>query len=131
VTADGKVAAIAKGRDLNRPNGIDFDSDGNLVVVTFGADEVMILSPKGKILSKRSLGAGQLDGLIVRGDGSVLVTSWEGKHIVRLDPSGDAETIVTGVSKPACFEVDEAHGRLLIPEVRENRIAIANLPDGR
>jgi predicted lipoprotein with Yx(FWY)xxD motif len=31
VTADRKVRTIAEGRDLDRPNGIDFDRDGNLV----------------------------------------------------------------------------------------------------
>ena len=125
VSGDGKVKAIATGPNLARPNGIDFDQDGNLVVVTFGSDKVFTMSPDGKILKTRKLKIGKLDGVIVEKDGTILVSSWKGKHIVRLKPDGSSETILTGVSKPACFELDTKHHRLLVPEVRKNRVVVA------
>lgn len=123
----GTVRAIAKGRDLNRPNGIDLDSKGNLKIATFAADEVLTMSRDGTILDRRKLDAGKLDGLVVQKDGSVLVSSWKGNHVVRLNPGGKAETILTGVKSPAAFDVDRAHERLLVPAVNQNRIVVAPL----
>lgn len=127
ITPGGEVRAIAEGRDLDRPNGIDVDGQGHLIVATYGADEVLTLSTEGEILETRKLGAGKLDGVVAREDGSVLVSSWDGEHIVRLDPDGTSETVLTGVKTPAAFDVDEKRGRLLVPEVQENRIAVAPL----
>ena len=130
VTVSGDVSRIAGGRDLERPNGIDFDPQGRLVVVTFAGDTVMTLSTDGEVIEQRTLGAGQLDGLVVRDDGSALVASWKGKHIVRLAPDGTKETIATGLTQPAAFDVDPQHGRLLVPQVKLNEIAVLPLPPG-
>ena len=128
VDTDGSYRAIAEGRDLHRPNGIDFDPQGRLIVVTFAADEVMTMSTEGEILDRTKLGAGQLDGLVVREDGTRLVSSWKGKHVVRLSPDGQAETLLTGLTQPACFDVDAERGLLLVPEVKKNRVTVAPLP---
>ena len=128
VSPEGEAEAIAKGRDLKRPNGIDFDAQGRLKVATFAGDEVLTISRDGELLSRDKLGAGQLDGLLVRDDGGILVSSWKGKHVVRLDPDGKAETLITGLVQPACFEVDARRGLLLIPEVKKDRVTVAPLP---
>ena len=130
VDPDGSYRAIADGRDLHRPNGIDLDGRGRLIVVTFAADEVLTMSTEGDILDRQTLGAGQLDGLVVRENGARLVSSWKGKHVVRLSPEGQAETLLTGLTQPACFDIDVERGLLLVPEVKENRVTVAPLPRG-
>lgn len=127
ISMSGEVARIAEGRDLARPNGIDFDPEGRLIVVTFGGNTVMTVSIEGEVLETKTLAAGQLDGLVVRDDGTMLVSSWKGEHIVRLAADGTAETVVTGLVQPAAFDVDEQHGRLLVPQVKLNEIAVLPL----
>lgn len=127
ITMSGEVTRIAGGRDLERPNGIDFDPDGRLIVVTFGGDSVMTLTTEGEIIDQLALGAGQLDGLVVRDDGTRLVSSWQGRHIVRVNPGGEPETVVTGLTQPAAFEFDPVHDRLLVPQVKLNKIAVVPL----
>lgn len=127
IADDGAVAKIAGGPELARPNGIDTAPDGSLLVATFGGNSVMRVSRDGEVLERTKLDAGQLDGLLVREDGTRLVSSWKGKHLVRLAPDGASEVIVTGLVQPACFELDEARSVLLVPEVEANRIAVLPL----
>lgn len=119
-----QVKKIASGRDLSRPNGIDVDGEGNLVVATFGSDKILSVSPKGKILGEQRLKAGQLDGLVVRKDGSRLVSSWKGKHVVKVTPDGKETVLLSGATTPAAFDVDTKRNLLVVPMVRENAIAV-------
>ncbi len=130
IDPDGNVEKIASGRELARPNGIDFDPDGNLVVVTYAADRVMTMSRDGEILNEKQLDAGKLDGLVVLDDGTKLVSSWDGEHVVRIAPDGTVSTILTGVVQPAAFDVDPEKGLLLVPQVKENAVAVVPLPSG-
>lgn len=130
IGGDGTVAKIAGRPELARPNGIDFAADGSLVVVTFGGNSVMRVSRDGEVLERTKLDAGQLDGLLVREDGTRLVSSWKGKHLIRLAPDGTSEVIATGLVQPACFELNEARSLLLVPEVKANRIAVLPLGGG-
>lgn len=130
VAPDHSIATIAEGRDLHRPNGIAFDSNGDLVTVTYGSNLVITLSTDGRIHGKRQLPAGQLDGLLVQDDGSMLVSSWKGKNVVRIAPDGAIQTVLTGLVEPAAFDVDRAHSRLLVPQVKANAIAVAPVSGG-
>ena len=127
VDADGSYRPIAEGRDLHRPNGIDWDREGRLVVVTFGGDEVMTLTTDGEVVNRRTLDAGQLDGLVVADDGRMFVSSWKGRHIVRLDPDGTSETVLTNARTAAAFDLDSENNRLVVPLVRENKVAVVSL----
>lgn len=127
VSADGEVSTLAKGRHLERPNGIDLDREGNLIVVTFAGKKVLTISKDGEVLETTKVDAGKLDGLVVRDDGSRLVSSWDGKHIVRIAPDGTAKTVLTGVRTPAAFGFDEERQRLLVPLVKENKVVAAPL----
>jgi sugar lactone lactonase YvrE len=75
IAPEGEVTRLAHGRHLHRPNGIGFAPDGRLVVATFAGDEVMLLSRQGEVMGRRKLGAGRLNGLVVRKDGTALVSS--------------------------------------------------------
>lgn len=127
VAPGGEVAPIASGRDLHRPNGIDMDEAGNLIVVTFGGDSILTVTTDGEITGTQTLDAGKLDGLVVRPGGTRLVASWDGKHIVRVSPDGTQEVVLTNVASPAAFDVDTERNRLLVPLVQQNRIEVAPL----
>ncbi|SFP61280.1 SMP-30/gluconolactonase/LRE family protein [Tranquillimonas alkanivorans] len=127
VGPNGTATTIASGRHLQRPNGIDFGPQGNLVVATYAAAEVMLLSREGEMLQSRTLDRGQLDGLVVRSDASVLVSSWKGRHVARIGPDGEIEVLVTGLTQPACFDWEPDEQLLLIPQVKANAVAVVGL----
>lgn len=129
IAADGSVTKIAGGAPYGRPNGIGFGPDGNLVVVTFAANEVLLISREGDILGRRTLDQGQLDGLVVTDGGTVLVSSWAGHHIARLNREGQSEVLVTGLTQPACFDFLPEHNLLLVPEVKLNRVTVVALDE--
>lgn len=128
VEPGGKVRAVAEGKNLERPNGIAIDRDGNLIVVTYGSNKVLTLSTDGNVLNATILRDGQLDGLALQEDGSKLLSSWKGEDIVRLSPDdSSAEVVVTGVHTPAAFEVDEERGQMVVPLVEDNKVVVAPL----
>jgi len=79
------------------------------------------------VLDRKTLQPGQLDGLVMRDDGSRLVSSWKGRNILRVAPDGSTETVLSGVRTPAAFDVDSKRQRLLVPLVQENRVVVAPL----
>lgn len=127
VAQDGTVDRIAHGRDLHRPNGIDVNPDGTLSVVTYGGTTVINMTTDGDIKNRKKLKAGKLDGLIVGTGGGHLVSSWNGRHIVRIAPDGKTSVVLTDVRSPAAFDVDRKRGLLLVPEVRHDSVAVARL----
>lgn len=123
ISADGNVTKIASGEDLHRPNGIALDPSGNIVFVTYGGDEIVMMSPDGKVLDRRTLDVRKLDGLVLDG-GTALVSSWDDHSIVAVDGDGPGKRIATGLTSPACFEVDRQHHLLLVPEVNADTVAV-------
>ena len=125
--ASGKPAAIARGEQLQGPNGVLAGPDG-LTVVEFMSNRVLRVAPDGTVSPRFSLPQGGLDGAVRLQDGSLLVSSWEGNVVYRVDPQGKAEAFVQNVPGPADLGVDAKRGRLLIPQFTENRLRIVPLP---
>jgi DNA-binding beta-propeller fold protein YncE len=116
------VTRIARGRQLERPNGLDF-VDGKLRVVTFGGNRIYeILDGRPKTLGH--LPRGQLDGLVHLDGGDVLVSSWQGNEIYRGAPDGPFHPILAGLSAPADIGYDPTHHRLLVPHPNNNQVTV-------
>jgi sugar lactone lactonase YvrE len=112
----------ASGKDLNRPNGLAV-VNGAVWVVSFGANELFQIenSKKGPV---SQMPKGSLDGLMALADGSVLVSSWEGKAVYRGNPGATFQAVVENVDSPADFGIDTKRNRLLIPHFMENRVSL-------
>jgi hypothetical protein len=121
ITAD-KPQKIASGSELNRPNGVEV-VDGKVWVVSFGANELYQID-KGKKTNVTKLPKGSLDGLVHLGDGSFLVSSWDGKAVYRGKPGGNFATVVSNVDSPADIGYDAKRHRLLVPHFTENVVTI-------
>ena len=117
-----KPKRLARGSDLNRPNGLAV-SGGTVWAVTFGAAELFRLDggSKGNAVT---LPAGSLDGLVVTDDGSFLVSSWDAKSVFRGPSGGPFEPVVENVDAPADIGFDAKRGRILVPHFMENRVSI-------
>jgi len=126
VTAAGKYETIVKGKDMGRPNGI-IDHDSNFTVVTFGSSEVYLLDRVGKRSSMPAPPNGALDGLIKLNDGSLLISSWGGSAIYRLDSDGTYSTLADSLDAPADIGYDSKRNRVLVPLFKQNKVVILSL----
>ncbi len=126
INKKGKAVKIAQGDDLGHPNGLLWVGDsanGKLWCVTFGSGELYSVdtslaaylgkpAPKGTPVK---LPKGQLDGIVPLADGSLLVSSWEGKAIYRGTPGGTFTLVIPGLKAPADIGYDGKRGRVLVP----------------
>ncbi len=124
--AGGKAIAVIKGPKLGRPNGITVNGTG-ITVVTFGSGEVYRVDPKtGARTDLPKPPKGQLDGVETLADGSLIVSSWEGQAIYRLN-SGTYTTAIDSVPTPADIGYDISRNVVLIPIMSANHIEIRKL----
>lgn len=121
-----KAKKYASGTDLNRPNGVAVIG-GKVWVVTFGSHELYPIE-NGKKGPPTTLPKGSLDGLVVLNDGSLAVSSWDGKAVYRGKPGETFQAVVENVDSPADLGYDTRRNRLLIPHFVENQVTIHSLP---
>src|SRR5690606_18921524 len=75
---------IASAPGIAAPNGLVADDQG-VVIVGFGSGAVLRIPAAGGAPEQvATLPAGQLDGVVRLGDGSLLVSSWEAQSIFRV-----------------------------------------------
>jgi hypothetical protein len=118
--------ALASGSELEGPNGILAESD-SLTVVTFGGKSILRLGREesASLRLVAQLPAGQLDGVVRRRDGSLLVSSWEARGVYRVSAQGGTvKLVIDGVTSPADIGWDSKRHRVLIPVFQENRVLI-------
>lgn len=129
---DGEPVTVVEGTDLGGPNGLAV-LDGVVLMVTFGAPQVRAVPAMGgtaEVLVE--LPGGQLDGVVVLTDGSLLVSSWETSSVyhVPVGAEGDVTTVVEGVPSPADIGWDSRRDKILIPVFQEDRVEIRHLDRG-
>jgi hypothetical protein len=108
------VATVAEGVELGRPNGIAVTGQEALVV-TFGTGEVFRVSGDGSREPVAVSAGGQLDGVEVLEDGTVLISDWATSCVVELTDAGAFECRIPEVEAPADIGYDADRGRVLIP----------------
>lgn len=126
VSPDGEVEKLAtESKGLGAPNGVAL-IDGEIWVVSLSSNELYRLED-GHKADVVMLPTGGLDGFVPLSDGTVLISSWEGKAVYRGPLSGEFTPIVENVTSPADIGVDSKRNLLLIPVFQENRIQIQPL----
>ena len=124
IDAKKKLTNVAKGKEMNRPNGIIVAPDGKIWVNTFGAPELYWLGPKGEKKDVATLPKASLDGLVLLPGGDVLVSSWESQTVYRGKPTGPFTAIVTDVKSPADMGWDSKRSRVMIPLFQADEIQV-------
>jgi sugar lactone lactonase YvrE len=123
VISGKKATPFFANKDLKGPNGVAF-SGKDLVVCTFGANELYKLDAKKGKLEVTTAPNGGLDGLVVGKDGTVWVSSWGGQAIYKGKLGGTFEAVVTNVSGPADFGLDTKRNRILVPRFMDNAVDV-------
>lgn len=124
ITAN-KATKVASGADLKGPNGIAV-TGGTVWAVSYGGNELYQID-KGKKTNVTTLPKGSLDGLVQLADGSLLISSWDGKAVYRGKPGGAFTAVAENINSPADIGYDTKRNRLLIPHFMDNIVTIHNV----
>lgn len=123
----GRIATLAQGPQLGRPNGIAVGPRG-IFVVSFGSGEIAQFTAGGQRTPVVPPSERQLDGIVFLPDGGFLFSSWGDQAIYRVGADGAVAPIVEGVVSPADIEYDAQRSRVLIPLLTENRVLFRDVP---
>jgi hypothetical protein len=129
ITPDGQASIWIQGPPLNRPNGVAFDPDGNVVVVNIGDDAVLTFSAADASLLKTEHAAqAGSDGLVIMDDGTKYVSSVQLGGISRIPAGGGAaELIAENVPSAASMCYDAGGNQLVVPMNANNALAFIPL----
>ena len=123
---DGKPRKIISGPELGAPNGLLLQGE-DLWVVTFASGELYKVTKDGKRDAVEKMPAGMLDGIVADKDGTLHVSSWEGKSVIRGKPGGEWSVVVKDVESPADIDYDPKRKRILIPGFNTNKLTTHQL----
>lgn len=125
VTPDLRVEPFVRGASLGQPNGIA-TADRDLFLVTWGTGVFALVTADG-LAAELELPAAQLDGVVRVGEGRWLVSSWAGRCIYAVAPTGTSEVRFGDLEAPADLGYDAARGRLLIPLFQSDSLLVRRL----
>ena len=126
VFPDGSYQTILKNKDLGWPNGIAI-SGRHLIVITSQSNEVYRVLRDGQRYILPAPPTGFLDGLVAMDDGSLIMSSWAGSAIYRLDKNGSYSTVVDSLESPSDIGYDSKRNRLLVPLFMKDKLVILPL----
>jgi hypothetical protein len=127
VRPDGSWRVLIDGAPLDRPNGVDVDDAGNIVVVNAGDTAVLTFSRAGALLNTEHAAQPGSDGIVIMPDGTKYVSSVQQGGVSRIRPGRAAELIATNIPSAASMCYDGGANQLVIPMNQNNGIAIVPL----
>ena len=127
ITKDGAASMFVQGAPLRQPNGVAFDTQGNIVVVNIGNNEVLTFSPAGQLLRTEQAVQPGNDGLVIMKDGTKYVSSVQMGGVSRIRPGQKAELIAQNIPNPASMCYDSGANQLVIPMNANNAMAFIPL----
>jgi hypothetical protein len=118
---------LVEGEALGRPGGLAADAAGLLVATTAG-ERVLRIGYDGGITTVATVPGGSLGGLVLRPDGTLLVSAAEGAAVFRLDPaSGAADPLVEALGTTGLIGYDPGRSVVAIPVPARNAVVFRNL----
>jgi hypothetical protein len=127
IRPDGSSSIFVQGEPLQRPNGIAFDPERNIVVVTMGTTAVLTFSPEGTLIRTEHAAQDGSDGLVILPDGTKYVSSVMRGGVSRIRPGQPAELIARNIPSPASMCYDAGGNQLVIPMNANNALAFVKL----
>ena len=126
VVDSGRARVLTKRTELGSPNGILWTDKGLIVVTNDDSGEIYRLDDERRRQDVTRLPGGKLDGLLALGD-SLLVTSWAASAIYRGTMGGAFVVAIADVKSPADIGYDTKRGRLLVPRLLDDTVAVYEL----
>ena len=127
VTPSGEAAIFVQGAPLFRPNGIEIDGDGNIVVVNMGNPDVITFAPDGKLVRTQQAAQAGSDGIVIMPDGVKFISSVTFGGVSMIPPDGPARLIAQNIPSAASMCYDAGANQLVIPLNANNGLAFISL----
>lgn len=127
ITPDGDVSMFVQGAPLFRPNGVDVDADGNVVVVNMGNPDVITFAPDGSVVRTQQAAQAGSDGIVTMPDGTKFVSSVTLGGISMIPAHGEARLIAENIPNAASMCYDSGANQLVIPLNANNGLAFVSL----
>jgi hypothetical protein len=127
ITPAGAASIFVQGAPMRQPNGIAFDTQGNIVVVNIGTEDVITYAPDGKVVRTEKAAQSGNDGLVVMKDGTKYVSSVVNGGVSRIRPGKPAELIAQNIPNPASMCYDPDANQLVIPMNANNALSFIRL----
>ena len=127
IAPNGTVSVFAQGAPLFQPNGIAFDSQGNIVVVNIGNADVLTFSPSGRLVRTEQAAQAGSDGLVIMPNGTKYVSSVRNGGVSRIRPGRPPELIARNIPSAASMCYDAGANQLVIPMNANNSLAFIPL----
>ena len=127
ISPDGTASIFVQGAPLRQPNGVAFDTQGNIVVVNVGNNDVLTFSPGGQLVKTETAAQPGSDGLVIMPDGTKYVSSVVNGGVSRIRPGQPAELIARNIPSAASMCYDAGANQLVIPMNANNALAFVPL----
>jgi hypothetical protein len=127
IAPDGSASIFVQGAPLRQPNGVAFDSQGNIVVVNIGNADVVTFSPSGQVVRTETAAQAGNDGLVIMSDGTKYVSSVVNGGVSRIRPGQPAELIARNIPSAASMCYDAGANQLVIPMNANNGLAFISI----
>ena len=92
-------------------------------MVPIGANSLVRIEPNEGLAVVAELPQAQLDGVVVAGDGSILVSSFGANAVYQVDSTGTVHEIISN-TPVADIGIDVERNSILIPQLDANRLVI-------
>lgn len=121
IGTDHAVTTVLEGEQVTTVNGIAWEAANNrFIMVFFGGPAIRSWTPGSPTLDSIAAGPGGHDGVVILGDGRILVSSWADSTVF----AAGGATVVTGMESPADFGFDAGRGQIAIPLFNANAVAL-------
>lgn len=127
ISPSGEAAIFVQGAPLFRPNGVEIDQDGNIVVVNMGNPDVITFAPDGKVVRTQQAAQAGSDGIVIMPDGVKFVSSVMFGGVSMIPPDGPATLIAHNIPSAASMCHDAGANQLVIPLNANNGLAFVSL----
>jgi sugar lactone lactonase YvrE len=128
-TTGGAGTVFASGSSLNTPNGLAFNSAGNLLVDNYAANNIIQYTPNGVGTVFASTGLSSPYGMALDGNGNLYVANaGTGGYIEKYTSSGVGSVFASGVGYPVGVAING--GNLYVAQFNNNSIAKIGLGGG-
>ncbi|MGM0612150.1 MAG: T9SS type A sorting domain-containing protein [Bacteroidota bacterium] len=120
---------LSEANALDSPNGILFDQNGELVIVSFVSNAPLetIDREDGFISFSMGTGISDMDGITQDASGTYYLSSWDEDAVFEFNsltspPTVSDDIVVTNTSDPADIYYDDQYDVLIIPEFNNNDV---------
>jgi len=121
ITPNGTVSTFATG--VNYPDGLAFDTVGNLYVLNRGTNEILRVGPTGGVATVFVSGLPGLPlGITFDSNGNLLVGDFDGGTIAQVTPGGVMTNIGSGFMSPEHLRFEPDGVNLFISDFSANTI---------